>query len=144
MRIAWSVFWVLACALLILLWVRSYWKSDALCYGGLPRAKSARIIESDLGDLRFSSKFSPDPTDTGRWLFTSKPTATRLRHRYSFAGAGYTPAHYSGLTVPMWMPVILLAGMSFVPWLRFSLRTLLIATTLVAVVLGLQVYVSTK
>src|SRR3954451_3787256 len=28
LRIAWSVFWGLACVLLILFWVRSYWRID--------------------------------------------------------------------------------------------------------------------
>src|SRR6187200_769128 len=32
LRIAWSVFWALACVLLIVLWVRSYWWCDILGY----------------------------------------------------------------------------------------------------------------
>jgi hypothetical protein len=47
--------------------------------------------------------------------------------------------------IPHWFPVLLTAMLFTVPWIRqlswrFSLRTLLIATTLVAVVLGLICY----
>jgi hypothetical protein len=46
-----------------------------------------------------------------------------------------------------WSAVTLSAALAILPWLswlrwRFSLRTLLIATTLIAVVLGLVVYAS--
>ena len=48
--------------------------------------------------------------------------------------------------VPLWFPVAIAAGLATVPWAlqiphRFSLRTLLIVTTLVAVVLGMIVWV---
>jgi hypothetical protein len=50
-----------------------------------------------------------------------------------------------GLEVPLWLPVLIVASLTAVPWLpcwskRFSLRTLLIMTTLVAVLLGLIVW----
>ena len=49
--------------------------------------------------------------------------------------------------IPYWMLTLLLSIVGLTPWLpwsslRFSLRTLLIATTLLAVVLGLTVYVT--
>jgi hypothetical protein len=55
-----------------------------------------------------------------------------LRDRYS-------------LTAPYWFFVLFSGTAAVVPWIHevrwhFSLRTLLIATTLVAVVLGLAVY----
>jgi hypothetical protein len=47
-------------------------------------------------------------------------------------------------TVLIWMPEALVLSLAAIPWIRwskrFSLRTLLIATTLVAVVPGLMVY----
>ena len=49
------------------------------------------------------------------------------------------------LVVPHWFFATLAAGLAALPWFqqkwKFSLRTLLIATTLVAVVLGLIVWV---
>jgi len=51
-------------------------------------------------------------------------------------------------TVPIWMLGALVLALAAVPWIRwsarFSVRTLLIATTLVAVVLGLAIYAARK
>ena len=50
--------------------------------------------------------------------------------------------------IPHWLLVSLITFGVAVPWIpwsrRFSLRTLLIATTLIAVVLGVAVYVTRK
>jgi hypothetical protein len=55
---------------------------------------------------------------------------------------GYFDYSNQRLDVPYWFAVMLMIVASATPWfpLRFSLRTLLIATTLVAVVLGLAVW----
>jgi hypothetical protein len=146
LRIAWSAFWGLAAVLLVVLWVRSYWRRDASCYGGLPYANSARILESNCGKLHLSNMSSTFPADTGRWLFTSKSWPKRPTvSRYSFAGIGYTPPPYPGVTIPDWILASLIAATSIGTWIRqlkcqFSLRTLLIATTLVAMMLGLAVW----
>jgi hypothetical protein len=52
----------------------------------------------------------------------------------------------TGISLPFWLPTISLLALSVSRWLRsrFTLRTLLIATTLVALVLGLAVYVTSK
>jgi hypothetical protein len=54
--------------------------------------------------------------------------------------------HSTGGMVPHWFCVAFIAALIAAPWLRFrfSLRTLLIATTLVTVGLGLAVYVAKK
>jgi hypothetical protein len=68
------------------------------------------------------------------------------------------PAQYSGndmniklsitdesdIRVPFWLMAIVTSVLAAAPWVpsRFSLRTLLIATTLVAVLLGLIVWLS--
>jgi hypothetical protein len=51
----------------------------------------------------------------------------------------------STLEIPYWVPVVFITALAIVPWIRqlrwrFSLRTLLIAMALIAVVLGLAVY----
>jgi hypothetical protein len=51
----------------------------------------------------------------------------------------------TGCIIPHWFPTLLFAAFAALPWLpfkRFSLRTLLIATTLIAVVLGIIVWVA--
>jgi hypothetical protein len=49
------------------------------------------------------------------------------------------------VAAPYWFPVATVAMIAVLPWMRelkwqFSLRTLLIATTLIAVVMGLAVW----
>jgi hypothetical protein len=49
------------------------------------------------------------------------------------------------LWMPFWIPVLLMVTLAEIPWItvrRFSLRTLLIATTLIAVVLGVIVWMT--
>jgi hypothetical protein len=64
--------------------------------------------------------------------------------RWAFgAGIDLKSILTSTLILPHWFPVLLFATFAAIPWLvprRFSLRTLLIATTLVAAVLGLAVW----
>jgi hypothetical protein len=150
LRIAVSALSLTACVLLVALWVRSYWKREVLCYGGLPYRKSARILESTDGELNFSNMYSTLSEYTGRWLFTpvSPPKLFRAT-RHSFAGIGFNPnpSPYWSVTIPYWLPVILCAALAVAPWIRlqrwrFSLRTLLIATTLVAAALGVIVYLA--
>jgi len=68
----------------------------------------------------------------------------------AFTGLGFGVRHLPDRSIvflPYWFLAIAMATSASLPWVsrcrwRFSLRTLLIATTLVAVVLGLIVYVS--
>src|SRR5689334_14707894 len=59
LRIAWSVFWGLACVLLTVLWLRSYWCFDAfsICLDG----HRAHWVGSIAGELRYGN-----PMDGGR------------------------------------------------------------------------------
>jgi hypothetical protein len=55
-----------------------------------------------------------------------------------------TKLHYWRFTVPCWLLVLASMALAACPWIhwsnRFSLRTLLIAMTLVAVALGILIY----
>lgn len=59
-------------------------------------------------------------------------------------------ADATGFRIPYWCLALVSSCVAIIPWLRlhmrprFSLRTLLIAMTLLAVLLGLMVYLSTK
>src|SRR5262245_49963380 len=58
LRIAWSVFWGVACLLLIVLWVRSYWWNDLL----LIQTKPGLVqIQSMRGRLNYIENV-PSPT----------------------------------------------------------------------------------
>ena len=96
------------------------------------------------GEFQMSNRFSTVPEHTGHWLFTTY-SFPKTKYRYSFAGFAYTPPPYPGITIPAWMPTMLIAAVATAPWIdrlrwRFSLRTLLIATTIIAVVLGIAAY----
>ena len=154
LRIGWSAGCVVACLLLIALWVRSYWWADAIWF--VPVQSDAFRIMSDEGGLTFLTMKEPSLADLG------DPPPLGLSHReywyegYARATAnasflqkpfrGFYDYGRSSLQMPYWMAVILTAATGMAVWIpqwrwRFSLRTLLIATTLVAVVLGLIVWV---
>jgi hypothetical protein len=152
LRIAWSVGWGLLAVLLIVLWVRGYWYWDHL-YNPIS-SKSLVIIES--ASSRIILKLAiPAPGSPWRWHLSRE-----LRGNYwegssagwheqnrdkGFIGFAYYASPWETIyRVPHWFLVLLPATLGVAPWLRwskrFSLRTLLIATTLVAVVLGLAVW----
>jgi|SRR4051812_22195887 hypothetical protein len=146
LRIVWSVAWAVAAVLLIVLWVRSYWR-EYVVYGPIT-SSSAYSVNS----LRGAAIFRAYSVST-KW-----PQATNSFPVLDPAlfGPGQSVDNTFGFEVgPMvgggWValvPYLFLVSLSVIvgvtPWLRwsrrFSLRTLLIATTLIAVGLGLIVW----
>src|SRR5262245_36109213 len=131
LRIAWSVFWGLASILLIVLWVRSYWWNDIFF-----RTDSSGMVTtfgSNHGTVYFYHGLSlPDPARG--WKFSSGEASapqTLFEWRKS--------ARELYVQLPIWIAMLFLAIIATPGWLplRFSLRTLLIATTLLAGALGL-------
>ena len=143
LRIGWSAGWVIVCLLLVALWVRSYWRWDAI--GVQKSASNFGGFGADVGNLYVG--WNPDVSAfmTGeRWEFRTYPTGLSRRSS-GYLGFSYTCPSLLGttLSLPIWFPILLTAGIAAVPYgqWRFSLRTLLIVTTLVAVVLGVIVWV---
>jgi hypothetical protein len=147
LRIAWSVVCGVACLLMIVLWIGSYGENH----------RSFRVANigwrSEQGVLMWYSPFAliDDGTHMNRYVrddtfLESQPPVT-LEWNVSFLGLNFFgPGSVWILEVPYWLtvlPTVVLAAAPWFPWSKgFSLRTLLIATTLVAVVLGLVVYTS--
>jgi type II secretory pathway pseudopilin PulG len=144
LRIAWSVFWGLACVLLIVLWVRSYWFEDLIFRGEqLPRFTGTKIdlIDSESGTI-WIWRLRTDICTPNWWQYITDGkwthrTQEAKSHPESFEWS------YDGSEViirfPDYLPVIVLGFLAVAPvvrW-RFSLRTLLVSTTLIAVVLAL-------
>src|SRR4051812_4306798 len=148
LRIAWSVGWVVTASLLIVLWVRSlnymnrvtwhYWMPNAVQLGTVPGQVHITTFvdrpiipypQNNPGYKVWTDSFENIRLYGGKmyWWFEAslKPTGVRL-------------------VIPDWFLIVLSATLATAPWIhcskRFSLRTLLIATTLVAVVLGLAGY----
>jgi hypothetical protein len=135
LRIVWSVMCGIACMLLVVLWVRSYWRAEIIArvYSG-----SVLTIGSNHGTLYFVfGAATPDPARVGRWSYGPIGVA----HTVGTLELKFLNNLTTG-TVPDWLLVACCLVAVIIPWIqRFSLRTLLIAMTLVAVVLGLIVAV---
>jgi hypothetical protein len=164
LRIVWSVVWGIICLLVVALWVRSYWKNDQIVhrvsateYVALT-AMRGQIAIGGSNDQMYVSRFQRD-----YWInlgFSIQAWDTKkgspfvvfnASEPYGFVNFPYyrSPAWVGSpgstsyeLSIPYWLLVLTLSSFSAIPWLkwRFSLRTLLIAMTLVAVGLGLAVY----
>ena len=133
LKIAVSVICLMACVLLIVLWVRSYTWEDSTCF--LP----GHIIASLQGKLIVDG--GANYTYVNDEVFVSRHLTFDISS-ISTDGIVATPTG-SGISIPYWFPVVLTTALSAAPWIRwswrFSLRTLLITMTLIAMVLGLIV-----
>jgi hypothetical protein len=158
LRIAWSVVWAIPCVLLIVLWVRSYFKLDYVYYEMTLKTYSMasyhgrfRIVRTDFfGPSQAKSQermFYSLPLPAGKWRFYNdwggQPLPSYLGFESSWL-SGPIPMNVWSV-VPYWFPTLACSLVALFPWLhklraRFTLRTLLTATTLVAVVLGLIVW----
>jgi hypothetical protein len=147
LRIAWSVGCAIACVLLIVLWVRSYMTIDTL--GVPPNVSRVSKVRSSWGLLHILC--FDDPAQGRNWTIESVPLTSDRKQFVKDATQKLTKfgfAHYSAgsnenFLFPYWLPFIGIVLLAAAPWIhRFSLRTLLIATTLIAVVLGLVVWAS--
>jgi hypothetical protein len=149
LRIAFSATCLIACVLLIVLWVRSFWLLDGVWirYSQVPD-RSVRLF-TERGSLVV------DPRNN-----TGMVTIYYEHHRVQDANAGFpddsgrNPSRWwfqllrwggePMYFMPLWFLSVIVGSAAAVPWISwskcFSLRTLLIATTLVAVVLGLAAW----
>ena len=140
LRIAFSATCLIACMLLIVLWVRSYWKMDIL---DVPLHRWQVVFGSYHGYAL--ATFDGFETDDRDWNMRSYgPTwFPEFPTRFRF-GIQRVPT-FVYVEGPYWVCVLVAATIGILaalPWIRwrFSLRSLLIATTLVAVVLGVIVW----
>ena len=110
LRIAWSVVWGLAAVLLVVLWVSSW-------------------LHRYHDDFHSSTGWRLGILNGEGWV------AFNLVHDDSES--------HGTIGGPHWLMVLLAVVTGFAPWFisdRFGLRSLLIATTLIAIVLGLIVW----
>jgi hypothetical protein len=150
LRIAWSVAWGIAAVLLCVLWARSlsrierltwhYSNAKALQIGTVPGA-------IDMGSI----VDSPVPVQVQKanrqWMTEWFESMQLYGGKMSSWFAIWSTTTGSFVRIPNWFLLLGCCGLGSFPWLpfkRFSLRTLLIATTLVAVVLGLIVWLASS
>jgi hypothetical protein len=133
LRIAVSAVCLIVCVILIALWVRSFWWRDRL---EAPWLKSGLInVWSKQGQLACLRVYSTP----GHWRITTSRIHSQAPILAQLKSAWQADGQSSLVYFPHWIPVLVLAALAASPWLpwRFSLRTLLIATTIVAVSLGM-------
>jgi len=157
LRIAWSVVWGVAWVLLIVLWVRSYWWRD---FVASPFGRRNYSVTSLKGSIRFVTfeinnlgapggeqgviRESLPLTNPQIAAIARKRPLTLPGEKMGFGAR--TAAGSLSLLMPYWFLVLVTGTFTGLPWAstilrlkRFSLRTLLIAMTLVAILLGLIV-----
>jgi hypothetical protein len=161
LRIAWSIVWGGVSLLLVGLWMLSYWRMDQIL--GPISATEYVGCTSAVGELRFGKSNDPvlrrlfnnqsahrgfplsaGSRGHGPFFPASVPdspdgkliTRPRLNLNWGVHPPGIT---HDELIIPYWLVVTLTATLAAAPWFRwrFSLRTLLIAITAVAALLGL-------
>jgi hypothetical protein len=150
LRIAWSVFWGLAAVFLIVLWVRSYeWRDRIVIPLRTPRflrvdSNHGKVefetYGQGMGEMSFSITAISHVDITAAWD-RSFPTVPQPVDRKQWRWESRTGRFF--VYLPHWSLVTILAALAVVPWIRwprrFTLRTLFVATTLVAVLLGVVV-----
>jgi hypothetical protein len=147
LRIAFSATCLIACVLLIVLWVRSYFVHDALGFT-VPGVLQVLQIDSGYGGLGVSAARRTRQVELD-WGFASwEPGPNIWDSNWAFKRWTDMSGSYVVVGFPDWFLILIGVTLSVVPWIpwsrRFSLRTLLIITTLVAMVLGLAVYTFRK
>ena len=147
LRIAWSVAWGIVAVLLIALWVRSLFQVESMervvnakpLYGMGTRQRIHNLpgyLELSSEDI-VSSGINYEPTfwHRVRWGMPEEIRRTGRFKRISLPQSQI-------ICFPHWFAATLVACVALLPWppKRFTLHTLLIATTLIAVLLGSVVY----
>jgi hypothetical protein len=138
--------------LLIALWVRSYWTVSNIQIGNIAGHNFQLVLGTGHICFRLEDSLADNGSDHPRFA-TAFDNLDRTSPSFaSFSGEGWSSS--VGLTLnererndikivfSHWFASVFLVLLSAAPWLswRYTLRTLLIATTLVAVVLGIIVW----
>ena len=139
LRIAVTAMFGILCLLLIIFWVRSFWRLNSVRSVGYYRS-----IDSNRGELIVTGDTSSLWTVwEWDWDWEERPV-NELDQSYRMTRLGFfyqRRPHRFWLVVPYWFPVVISAELATAPWIhrsrRFSLRTLLVATTLVAIALAI-------
>jgi hypothetical protein len=142
LRFAAAGFFALLTLAVIGLWVRSYYRGDSVA--GPFRDTHMIGIGSHYGTTAWMSRSQKRLPD--KWMvrhFAARPEEAAKRTQEGFlARLGFGVKHY--LMLPHWFLAALSFGLAALAWprqfWRFTIRTLLLATTLLAGVLGLVVY----
>jgi hypothetical protein len=140
LRIAWSTLCGIATVLLIVLWVRSCWYVDDLVIT-LTKTRQLELQSVPGRCIGFIAYAPSRPIGLfARYMNTTPEGAEHAHLKHGILGGELA---MSTVWVAHWILAAVFLFLGIAPWARyvkFSLRTLLIATTLVAIALGLIVW----
>jgi len=154
LRVTWTAAFSLLTLLLIALWLRSYSHRDQT--RGCIFGSRHHILVTSLRD-QIAVGYDEWRGTPHNWIFESKTEPENLISVYPSV-TGVPPFSWLGfrghfrpnlwvLVIPTWFLLCAGIGFAILPWTgierkvkRFSLRTLLFATTLLALTLGFLVY----
>lgn len=138
-RVAVSVFFGLLTVLLCVLWVRSFWRHDNLSRHS---GRSLTMVSVNSGEAIFIRY--PDLGPSHPIAFRSRAASEPPTRRFSVEEGDIivvVPAWCYAILSSLTGAVLCMARMDYVR--RFSLRTMFMATTLLAIMLGLGVWLVT-
>ncbi len=120
------------------LWVRSYWRLDVWVRNN---NSTSTIVRADTGLITFSqSKSQSKPSRHDAWVHITENASWGMVY-WQFDWIWRRDIVL--VRTPIWIPALTVAILAGVPWIRwskqFTIRTMLIATALVALVLGIIV-----
>lgn len=150
LRIAVSALFLVGYILLIVLWIRSYYWRDEVRWNCVPSRSIVVAFDSLHGKIGFRVYSWPYAGPRwevhSSWFYRVKGETFFTQRVPSILGFGFRATSKDiAVVVPYWFLVFLSAALAFALWHKykkkwqFSLRELLIAMTVVAVVLGLIV-----
>jgi hypothetical protein len=145
------------CLLLIALWMRSYWRADELTlasrlrltsiYGHIQYVTAPILFEKPWDYLSWRPSKGEIRAVTKTEAMLNDLDKKKIAHLSAVLGIGGPSVRPSAAwlgSVPYWSVVCVAATLTIAIWIpwsnRFSLRTLLLTTTLVAILLGTVVY----
>jgi hypothetical protein len=148
LRIAVSVFFAVLTVALCVQWVRSYWWQDYIYFW----PSRTRLICSISGHGWLQIDYASfDPITAAEQSSPWEATTVRLRSPTASPRPGWDWGSHRDINVwdtfatfPYWFALAITGIAGALPWYpyssRFSLRAMLLAVTLVAVVLGLGIW----
>ena len=139
LRIVFSITCLIACVLLIALWVRSYWRWDVLYVNPIGTQVSQVNLSLGVFDIVHQSDAN-SPLGPPRWEWIVYPiTPSEMFRPSNLFRFQFSRNQTDGWLAefPLWFPLILFIALGLAPWLRlrFSIRTLSIATAMLSVFL---------
>lgn len=138
LRIVWTAFFGVLCVLLVALWVRSYSEFYFVRWNLLSIATVTNWSVNGRIHTLYWSGATP-----GSWVVGNVEDNLGLLTSLNLPSfTFYHLANGGEFAIPHGVVVLAFVASAVTPWLpwKFSLRTLLIVTTLTAVVLGLMVW----